>query len=144
METLPSGLSERVVDEEDLARFLTSSSQFNSEMAKPSAFLPETKTRETSVFRHGSEPRENLWAIGQVHVAQGRNIHGAAIIKARDVRISQLEVAAYEPPPRHAAIKNWPWIEYDPELRKAQQKELANLLASKAVLVTKQQNSHQW
>jgi hypothetical protein len=137
MEMLPSGLPERVADEEDLARFLMSSSQFNSRMAKPSAFLPEPKTRDTSVFRHGREPLENLWAIGNQHVAQGRNIHGAAILTARDVRTSRLEVIADEPPPKHAAIRNWPWIENDPELRKAQQKELANLLASKAVLLTK-------
>jgi hypothetical protein len=137
METLPSGLPERVADREDLARFLTSSSQFNSKMVKPSAFLPEPKDRETSVFRHGDEPREVLWAVGHEHAAQGRTIHGAAIFKAGAVRGVGLEVIADEPPPRPAAIKNWPWIEDDPELRKAQQKELANLLASKAEFLRK-------
>jgi hypothetical protein len=137
MEMLPSGLPERVADDEDLARFLTSDSQFNSKMVKPSAFLPEPKSHETSVFRHGSEPRETLWAIANEYAAQGRTIHGAAIFKTGEVRAARLEVLASEPPPRHAAIRNWPWIEDDPDLRKAQQKELATLLASKAELLRK-------
>src|SRR6266568_2056238 len=36
---LPSGLAEVVADEEDLARFLTQSSHFNTEIVKP-GFLP--------------------------------------------------------------------------------------------------------
>lgn len=137
MEMLPSGLPERVADDEDLARFLTSSSQFNSTMVKPSAFLPEPKDRETSVFRHGGEDRQALWAIGNEHASQGRTIHGAAVLKASEVREEWLEVIADEPPPRHAAIRNWPWIEDDPVMRKAQQMELATSLASKAELVRK-------
>jgi hypothetical protein len=135
MEMLPSGLPEQVADGEILARFLTSSSQFNSKMVKPSAFLPEPNARETSVFRHDSEPRDILWEIGNEHAAQGRTIHGAAMVKAGDARVVGLSVIAYEPPPRHAAIGNWPWIEDDPELRRAQHKELANSLASRAELL---------
>lgn len=137
MKTLPSGLPEQVTDEEDLARFLTSSSQFNSKMVKPSVFLPEPIAQETSVFRHGSEPQEGLWAIGYEYAAQDRILHGAAIIKAREVRIIQLEVMAYEPPPLHPAIRNWPWVDNDPVMQKARQKELANLLANKAQLSKK-------
>jgi hypothetical protein len=59
MRMLPSGLSEAIEDDENLARFLTSSSQFNAVMVKPSAFLPNPTDGETSVFRHGSEPRDN-------------------------------------------------------------------------------------
>jgi hypothetical protein len=62
MATLPSGLEEIAADDEDLARYLTSSSQFNAIMVKPAAFLPNPKDHETSVFRHGSEPRDRLWA----------------------------------------------------------------------------------
>jgi hypothetical protein len=40
MTTLPSGLEEIIADDEDLARYLTSSSQFNAVMVKPAAFLP--------------------------------------------------------------------------------------------------------
>jgi len=132
MEPLPSGLPEIVADNEDLARFLASSSQFNSRMVKPSAFLPEPKSRETSVFRHGREPVDALWHIGDEYAAQGRTIHGAAILTAQTVRSTALAVIAGEPPPRHAAIRNWPWIESDPELLKAQQKEIAIALAGTA------------
>lgn len=132
---LVSGLPDLVGDDEDLARFLTSSSQFNAQMAKPSAFLPSVRDRETSVFRHGGEPRATLWALGDEHAAGNRTVHGAAIIKARDVRAAQLDVVAEEPPPRHAVIQGWPWLDGDPELQKAQQKERAVLVASKAALV---------
>jgi hypothetical protein len=45
MTMLPSGLPERVSDNEDLSRFLTQSGQFNSLGAKPAAFLPSPKHR---------------------------------------------------------------------------------------------------
>ena len=135
METLHSGLPELIADEEDLARFLTSSSQYNAKMVKPSVFLPEPKDRETSVFRHGSEPRANLWALGIEYAVQGRNLHGAAIIKAHQARSAALEAIADEPPSRHGTLRNWPWNENDPELQKAMQKDRANLLASIAELI---------
>ena len=105
MGMLPSGLPEHIGDEEDLARFLTQSHQFNATMAKPSAFLPGPKDRETSVSRHGREPLERLWEIG-LAAAGTRKLYGAAILKARAVRAAQLEVLADEPPPRHAAIRD--------------------------------------
>jgi len=134
MATLSSGLPDLVADEEDLARFLTQSNQFNASMAKPAAFLPSPKDRETSVARHGTEPLERLWAIG-VNAAGDRTLYGAAIFKARTVRIAQLEVTADEPPPRHAVIRGWPSVETDPELQKAKQKEMAAIIASEAVVV---------
>lgn len=132
---LPSGLPEIVADEENLARFLTSSGHFNLRMVKPAAFMPEIEARETSVFRHGREPREALWALGDEYAAQGRTIHGAAIIKAQSVRSHRLDVFADEPPPRHSAIRNWPWTQDDPDLRKAEHKEQALALANDAELV---------
>lgn len=134
MPILPSGLSDIVADEEDLARFLTQSSQFISRMPKPAAFLPSQKDHETSVSRHGSEPRESLWSLGK-EAAGERNLYGAAIFKAAVVRAIQLEVFAAEPPPRHAVIRGWPWNESDPESEKARRKEFALRIASKAVLV---------
>jgi len=131
---LASGLPEHVGDEEDLARFLTSTSYFSSTVAKPPGFLPPVNDPETSVFRHGSEPRAALWAIGEEHAAVGRTIHAAAIVKALDVRAAQLDVAVDEPPPRHAVIRGWP-SDDDPELQKAKRKERAVLIASKAVLL---------
>jgi hypothetical protein len=137
MRILESGLPDQVANEEKLARFLTSSSQFNSKMVKPSAFLPEPGTWETSVFRSGSEPQEALWGVGHRYAAQGRNLHGVAIVEASSVRAIRLDVIAAEPPPKHSAIRNWPQVRDDPERQKAQHKELAILLASKAELVKK-------
>ena len=135
--TLPSGLLEYVDDGEKLARFLISSSQFSSTMVKPSALLPNPKNGETSVFRHGEEPRGRLWEIAEsnLRLPEGRRLHGAAIITAQDVRTEELEVKAEEPPPRHANIIGWPFSSDDPEWRKAEQKEKAVLLASRAILV---------
>lgn len=134
MSALPSGLPESVGDEEDLARFLFSSSQYTSAMAKPAAFLPNPKDRETSVFRQGRELREQIWRIGRAHAPGERTLHGAAVLTAHCVRSALLDVRASEPPPRHAAIVGWPWHE-DQELRKAQQKECALLLAQSAELL---------
>lgn len=130
MPNLPSGLPEQIADDEDLARFLVSSGQYNTIGVKPSAFLPSPNDNETSVFRFGPKPLKELWKIGD-KAATGRNLHGAAILKAGDVRDVSLGVFASEPPPRHAAIRNWP-LNNDPVLQKAQQKELALLLASAA------------
>ncbi len=128
---LPSGLSDHVDDNESLARFLLQSNQFNAVMVKPAALLPNPKDRETSVSRHGREPLARLWEIG-LAAAGSRKLYGAAIFTAHVVRNAQLDVMADEPPPRHAVIRDWPWIESDPELQKAQQKELAALVASAA------------
>ena len=123
-EVLSSGLAEIVEDEESLARFLTSSSQFNANGAKPSAFLPNPIDRAKSVFRYGSEPRDFLWRIAEEHIA-GVRIHGAAIVKAQHVRSARLDIVAHEPPPRHANIIGWPWSQSDPEMRKAEHMEIA-------------------
>ncbi len=132
---LPSGLPEIVADEEDLARFLTSSSQFNAVMVKPAAFLPNPKNGETSVFRHGSLPRAPLWQIGEIHMGAGRTLHAAAIVKAKHVRAEALKVVAHEPPQRHANIVNWPSSQSDPEMAKAEQKARAAVIAQNAELV---------
>jgi hypothetical protein len=128
---LPSGLPDHVDDNEDLARFLLQSNQFNTIMVKLAAFLPNPKDRETSVSRHGREPLTHLWEIG-LAAAGSRKLYGAAIFTAHIVRNAQLDVEADEPPPRHAVIRGWPWVESDPELQKAKQKELAALVASAA------------
>ncbi len=131
MALLPSGLNDVVADGEDIARFLTQRGQFSREIAKPATFLPSVETRETSVLRHGAEPAERLWEIGRA-AAGDRTLYGAAIIKAESIRAAKLEIEASEPPPRHAAIRDWPWPD-DPDLRKAQQKERALLLASRTI-----------
>ena len=132
---LSSGLADVVADEEDLVRFLTSSSQFNAVGIKPAAFLPNPKNGETSVFRHGSHPRESLWRIAEEYLAGARTLHGAAIFKTKHVRSTSLAVEAQEPPPRHANIAGWPWSQTDPEMGKAEQMERAALIAQHAELV---------
>lgn len=137
MSTLPSGLPVAVADDEPLARFLKSSSWYNTFGAKPVAFLPNSNNGETSVFRHGETPEEPLWAIGQSIVSgSSRNIHGVAFVAAGDVRSETLGVTAKEPPERHANIDNWP-VDTDPVLQKAKQIEIAICLAEKSALLKK-------
>lgn len=131
MGNLESGLPEEIAEDEDLARFLTQSSHFNTTQVKPAAFLPSPRDHETSVCRHGKAPAKDLWNLGTAAAGE-RTLYGAAILKASEIRSAQLEVFPDEPPPLHAAIRNWPWIDNDPDMQKAQQKELAILLASAA------------
>lgn len=126
---LPSGLPDDVADEEELARFLTQSSHFNSTVVKPAAFLP-SGTGETSVSRHGLEPRERLWQLGR-EAAGPRTLYGAAILEAGAVQRLALKADADEPPDFHAAIRGWP-EDPDPTLEKAKRKELALGLAQAA------------
>jgi hypothetical protein len=130
---LPSGVPEVVEDEENLARFLTSSSQFSIVIVKPAAFLP--KEGGTSVFRHGGEPRGALWQLTRDYAIGDRTLHGAAIFKARRVRAAVLDVVGNEPPHRHANIVGWPWSASDPGLGKAGRKERAALIAQYAELL---------
>lgn len=129
MQTLPSGLPEAVSDDEELARFLIQSSLFNAVMAKPAAFLPNPKDRETSVSRHGPTPVDGLWELGMA-AAGSRTLHGAVFVKAGVTRSFGLTVASDEPPQRHAVIRNWPWDGPDPEFEKARRKEMAAQLAA--------------
>lgn len=128
--TLPSGLPDIVGDEEDIARFLTSSSQYNSISVKQSAFLPSPKDGKKSVFRHGVEPLEELKQLGEDYV--NGNLYGAAIIKAKKIRDERLDVVSEEPPPRHADIIDWIWRQDDPLYGKAENKEKAIALAQAA------------
>jgi hypothetical protein len=130
---LPSGLPEIVDDGESLARFLTQSGHYNHIQAKPVAFLPNPNDRTTSVSRHAADAVDELWAIGEMVVAEsGRNLHGAVIIEASAIRKIGLDIISDEPPPRHAVISDWPWEGIDPEAEKARRKDLANQLASAA------------
>jgi hypothetical protein len=131
-EPLPSGLPETVADDEDLARILRSSGHFSSNSIKASAFMP-AKDGMTSVIRHGAERQDELWRVAEVVLGTSVK-HGAAICRARVIRSERLDVLPDEPPPRHANIVGWP-SNADPELQKAQQKEIALAIASQSVLV---------
>lgn len=133
MMPLPSGLSAVVGDDEPLARFLTQGNLFNTRGARPAAFMPNPKDHEKSVFRHGGNPREELWALG---VEAGLpSIQAAAIVAARTVREVGLVVEAIEPPPRHAALRGWPVNQGDRDLQKAACKEIAALLAQRSRVI---------
>jgi len=131
---LLSGLPEEVGNDEDLARFLTQSNQLSSNGVKPAAFLPSPKTQDVSVARHGEIPRLGLQELG-LEATRGRSLRGAAIIRAAAVREVGLDVAADEPPARHALITQWPQLRDDPEMHRARQKQLALDLASNAHLI---------
>ena len=132
---LPSGLPERLADDEPLARFLTSDSHFNSTMPKPAAFLPGPIDSKTSVFRQNPDPRQALWETADLQIGPERRARAAAMLSASAVRQCQLDVEAYEPPPRHANIIGWPNIANDVELTRAQRKGFALRLAQVAELV---------
>jgi hypothetical protein len=131
---LPSGLPERVDDDEWLARLLTSSDYFNSVGVKASALMPNPQNGETSVFRQAPSPCAALWELGRVLAAGGRTLHGVASFKAAHVRQALLEVTASEPPPKHANIVGWSG-ESDPKMAKAHHKECALAIAQHAMVV---------
>lgn len=134
MATLPSGLPDLVAGAEDLARFLTQSNQFNSLMAKPSAFLPNPKYRNTSVFRCGADP-DRLRELWTKTTNGERPLKAAAVCKAASVRNVGLDAIAKEPPDSHANIEGWPWLDNDPEMQKAKQVELAASIAQNSSLL---------
>jgi hypothetical protein len=131
---LPSGLPEHVADDEQLARFLTSDSQFSRELAKPSGFMPGPMDGTTSVFRQASEPARLLWETADREIGPARRAKAAALLTAAHVRQATLQVVASEPPPRHADITNWPQVANDPDATRAQRKELALLLSQASAL----------
>jgi hypothetical protein len=139
MSDLPSGLPVIVGDEEELCRFLTSSNDYSVEKQRPRprVFLPNPKNHETSVFRHGVEPEDELRRIAESAIPPERKVYGAGVTVAALVRKAELDVISDETPPngpRHANIVNWPLNDRDPREEKALWKDLANVLASEAEL----------
>jgi len=102
-------------------------------MAKPVAFLPNPKHKNTSVFR-ASNDSEKLQQVWQSTSTGERTLKGIAIFKAIHVRAANLDVIAAEPPPAHANIEQWPWIE-DPDLQRAKQLEHAQKIAQFADVI---------
>lgn len=129
---LESGLPHEIAPEEDLVRFLFSG-DYNSVSVKPRAFQPTERERVTSVFRHGKEPLEDLWALGDEAVKDridGKEVKAAAFFKASVIDETDFELVAKEPPPRHAEIGGWNWPEPgDPE-HKAKLIEQALVIAA--------------
>jgi len=125
---LPSGLAERVADEESLIRAIVSSGWVvpSKGRIKYPAFLPNGD-HETSVTRADRLTNEQLWRFAQ-DAAGARNLHGVGRVKASVVRLNSLEVLSSEPPEYHANIVNWPQ-DADPEEEKARRVEIAREIA---------------
>lgn len=132
MAALPSGLPDIVGKDEDIVRFLCQSGHYNSTGARPAAFYPKPESKETSVSRHGIEPRDILWQIGLL-AAGTRKLHGAIFLKAADILDAGLAIDPSEPPLRHGAMRNWFWSADNPDLQRSRQLVAAQLLASKSV-----------
>ena len=128
---LPSGLPERVDDDEPISRFLTSKSHFNTVAVKQAAFLPNRKNGRLSVARHSGEPADESARIARDDFQLEKAL-GAAVLFARAFREESLDFEADDTPPRHADVIGWPWREDDPEFGKSEQKLKAAALAQQA------------
>lgn len=104
-------------------------------MPKASAFMPGPVDAKTSVFRQRAEPLPALWEMADREIGAARRVRAVAALTAADIRQARLDVEAQEPPPRHANFIGWPTVAHDPELSRAQRKELALLLAQSATLI---------
>lgn len=130
---LESGLPKTVGNDETLARFVFSSSHYNTSGVKSAAFLPNPKNGETSVFRHTEKWRDALLESGKkIARDRGKRLHGTAYVESQVVFDAQLRLEAVEPPPCHANIIGWPVVENDSRSQKAKRKECAILIARAA------------
>ena len=120
--------------QEDITRFLTSSSHFSiyKKIVKPGAFMPMTNSAtgalETSVFQVSGIMNEEIWAIGEKNVVNevsGRQLYGRGDLHSKSVIEIGLVVEPDHHPPRHANIRGWPET-------KSERKLFAMKLASSA------------
>lgn len=138
---LPSGLPERVDDDEAILRFVFQSNLLSKGQVKHQAFLPAPLSDKiprlgTPVFRHPEEPKEAVRELGLVVLGNRPNkLHGAAVVSAKSVRQASLEIEGDEPPVRHALILGWAMVDTDPETQKARNMDLAIALAAAAKFV---------
>ena len=134
MIVLPSGLSAKLSDAEEVARFLTSSSWFapTTGRVKHQAFLP-APDNDTSVIRIAGRAETALWGDARTNL-QGHHFHGAGVVRVGIVRETGLDAIADEPPPFHANLRGWT-VDADPEYQKAKRKALAISIAEEARLV---------
>ncbi len=96
---------------ETLSRFVVSNRWIRADnTVRHTAFLPNPKNGETSVFRISGITDNEIWAIGESEVApiQNKPILGRADIETSIVISKDLKVIPSEPPERHADITGWP------------------------------------
>lgn len=109
-------LPEKVYGEEDLSRYLLSSSYFarTKGQVKYSAFMPNSQGK-TSIYRVSGLEDETIWEIGENFVRKpiikkqpSCKLHGRADFKGNAVFECALEVVAdTSPHPRHADLVGW-------------------------------------
>jgi len=114
---------------EILARFIFSIRMYRADNSiRHTAFIPNPKNSETSVFRISDISDDEIWEIGDsVGVIREKPILGRADITAAVVMSKDLKIIPEEPPERHANIIGW-----SNDLSK--QKMIALELASEAQL----------
>ena len=97
---------------------------------KPNAFFPPPNL-QLSVYRIDGLTPDKIWGIGK-HVvcsmAEPRNLHGVANVKARVVEREKLKIMPDKLPSRHADIINWPSEE-------ARQLSITQRIAAEADLI---------
>lgn len=117
--------------QERISRFVVYERWFNAQglYIKAAAFLPD-RYRVTSIFRTTNVSEKDIWQIGATVAAtrQGGALHARGDLPASDVRSTNVDVAAAEPPARHGVITGWPQ-------EKDGQKSIAVQLAAAARLV---------
>jgi hypothetical protein len=132
MNDLPSGLPAELADSETLGRAIISSSHLalSTSRIKHPAFLP-APDNETSVFRLDSLTDVQIRECAMV-AANGRGLHGMAMVSAKICQSAGLEVEPKEPPPYHANLIHWPVLPTNPQMQKAMRKQIAIQIAEEA------------
>ena len=100
---------------ERISRFIFSRRHMDeaSGWVSPAAFMPPTKTKDTSVYRTTKCGEGRIWLIGDLFVARKRkdrrSIRSRADVTSDLVFQEGLRiVASRSPHPRHADVTNWP------------------------------------
>lgn len=134
---LPSDIDPR----ERLSRFILTKRHIKPATSRvsPQAFIPSTRTAETSVYRTERCAEQAIWEIGDNYVTALHPSHkpviGRADLIAQVVFTQQLRVVSSPVPhPRHANIIGWP-VEREKILM------IATELADKATLIIRSPTS---
>ena len=96
---------------ETLSRFILQKNWYkpSTQTVRHTAFLPNPKNGQTSVYRTSEITDEEIWGIGdrEVAVKRGKPVLGRADIIADVVISRDLVINPSEPPERHANITGW-------------------------------------
>lgn len=130
---LPSGREKHVADDESLARFAISKSQFSRVTNRPKPnLLSPTPHVELSLSRIDALDSGTIQELGDdVAAKRGKEkALGYAELEAKSPRSVGLDTISDEPPPHHANITGWSDAA-DPAEKKRMQLEKAKLLVEK-------------